>query len=469
MGLNDSSGWTDISNPGSGYTWASGYMQNPNDSFTPSNAESNDAFTYADFDFTVRMKNVNNSGSKSDVFLYGFYDYDEAFPRSGPFFAIWLVTYISDNYFQFQIYDRYETIQKTLKLTKYDYDDVDLGEWMWARLFKSGDNFKFKHWIDTVSEPATWDSEDTIPGLGDFTGPLFVTSRGNGDCGYDDFNFEEISIATIGFQDEVIGMNTSCYTEEGFGFKIKHFGYGGRIDSREYPVLGLSSEAEAGYEFNRTIPDTIGFQDEMLSGIAFEKIAPDTLGLGDETDVFNWSEWLRQNADRYVSRFYLTLTGDADGVEDLELPFSSFQATKRSGDYTHLSVVVPGFSQAAAIAARANGDIKIDLAYLINEVESFREEILNVDLLNIRKDEGAKKRSITLSGQRVVDYYENSVVLTDPTYKYLSNGKIRYRFLKIDPWVNPEDTVFCRSDSFRVGSVNYVFSDRFRQMEIAEV
>ena len=190
--------------------------------------------------------------------------------------------------------------------------------------------------------------------------------------------------------------------------------------------------------------------------------------MDDSSDVLNWSEWLRENADKYISRFYLTLTGDADAVEDVTLKFSSLQAVKRTGDATFLSVVVPGFSAADSISARSNGDLILEIAYLVDGVESFREKIIEVDLETIRLDHGSRRRSVTLSGSRVIDYAENLVFLEDPTYKYVSNAKIRYRFLKVNPWVNPGDTVKCRDDQFRVASVNYTISNLFRQMEVVE-
>lgn len=64
--------------------------------------------------------------------------------------------------------------------------------------------------------------------------------------------------------------------------------------------------------------------------------------------------------DGALIRYYLTVTGAADGLDDIEIPMSSFQARRRSGEPTYLSVVIPGLDHAEAIAARSNGTIRVD-------------------------------------------------------------------------------------------------------------
>jgi hypothetical protein len=227
---------------------------------------------------------------------------------------------------------------------------------------------------------------------------------------------------------------------------------------------------QAGYETEHSVGDDLTIDDQVDAAHTIENAdISDNLVVDDSTDCFLWSEWLRENLGKYQIRYFATLTGDADGESDQLLKHTSFQSTKRNGDPTYLSVIIPGFEYSSAINARSNGDLRIEMAYLINGVESFRENIIEVDLDNIRMDEGPRRRSITLSGNRTVDYGENLVTLENPIYKYVSDGKIRYRFLHADPWLNPGDVVRCRNDEFVAQYITYTISDRFKQMEVSEV
>lgn len=232
--------------------------------------------------------------------------------------------------------------------------------------------------------------------------------------------------------------------------------------------MTVSDFTDAGFLHEGSISDDLSIADQVDGIREISSEQSDSFTIDDSADAFLWSEWLRENYGKYVIRYYLTLTGDADGLSDLELKYASFQATKRNGDPTYLSAVVPSFIQISAINARSNGDLKVDMAYLIDGEESFRENILWVDLETIRTDEGPKRRSITLSGSRTYSYGSNQVALDNPIYKYVSDGKIKYRFLHADPWLNPGDVAQCRTDEFVVAFVTYTISDRFKQMEVSE-
>jgi hypothetical protein len=167
-------------------------------------------------------------------------------------------------------------------------------------------------------------------------------------------------------------------------------------------------------------------------------------------------------------RYFCTLTGAADDTTDLTIAMPTFQARKRDGEATYLSVTVSGFDLAEQIADRANGQLIIEMAYFVNSVEQLREEILRVDLENIRTDQGPKNRSITLTGHRTETFGNQVATLTDPIYKFVSEGIRRYRFAIPDPFINPGDTCVVGEDEFRVGYISYIVSNRYRQMEITE-
>jgi hypothetical protein len=162
------------------------------------------------------------------------------------------------------------------------------------------------------------------------------------------------------------------------------------------------------------------------------------------------------------------LTGENDDTTDIEIPIEQFQARKRDGEATYLAVVIPSHDNAGEIADRSNGQVIIQMAYFVGGVEQLREEIIRVDLENIRTDEGPVNRSITLSGHLTESYGGQIATLEDPIYKYVSEGIRRFRFSVPDPWINPGDTIRVGEDEFRVGYITYIVGERFRQMEVTE-
>ena len=199
---------------------------------------------------------------------------------------------------------------------------------------------------------------------------------------------------------------------------------------------------------------------------AFRDIQDD-FELSDVIDAFNWTKWVRDNADRAVKVYYLTVTGAADSTTDVEIPMESFQARKRSGYQTYLSVVVP-FEYASQLTDRSNGQIVVDMAYKIGSEISLREEIVRADIDDIRIDEGSRRGSISIFGYRTDTFASQAVGVPDPVYRNVTDGKLRYRFAAPDPYLNPGDVATVGSDQFTVDSISYVVSARQQSMEIAE-
>jgi hypothetical protein len=186
----------------------------------------------------------------------------------------------------------------------------------------------------------------------------------------------------------------------------------------------------------------------------------DAAGLGDTSDGFNWTAWLATNRDLAVVRYYCTLTGAADGLADVTLPISSFQARKRTDQRDYLSVVVPGVAYADAIASRSNGQIYIEMAYLLDGVESVREEIIRADLEKIDIHEGTRNRSITLSGYGDGSMPARAASIRGSNYKATYSGSMSFRFPQADPYLNPGDalTVLDTGDSMTVDQITYAIS-----------
>ena len=97
------------------------------------------------------------------------------------------------------------------------------------------------------------------------------------------------------------------------------------------------------------------------------------------------------------------LTGSTDGIEDIELPISSWQARLRDGEPSYLSCVIPdAASYEAEITVRANGDLVLRKGVRLGNGAEQMETIASVDYESIRVDRGPKSESITISGHRTM-------------------------------------------------------------------
>ncbi|MGD8387319.1 MAG: hypothetical protein PVG49_09250 [Desulfobacteraceae bacterium] len=195
--------------------------------------------------------------------------------------------------------------------------------------------------------------------------------------------------------------------------------------------------------------------------------------IGFEAEALNWSQWLLQNRDLAVPRYYLTLTGDADGTTDLEIPIRSFSGRLRSGNPTYLQVVIPEFdTYVSEVVAREHGDLKLEMAWEIQGEESVRETLCIVDLEAIRTDEGSKNKSITVSGHRTTTPPAKTTFLQDVTYRSMDKGALHIRSAMPDLYLQPGDTARYVSDkfddSFTVKIITYIVADSRHQMDVRE-
>ena len=209
--------------------------------------------------------------------------------------------------------------------------------------------------------------------------------------------------------------------------------------------------------------------DEAIGGFEFPAVVSDGFEMADVADAFNWSAWVRANAHRAVPLFFFTLTGAADATTDAEIPIASFQARRRTDNPTYLSVVVPGVDYLEQINDRSNGEMVIEMAYSIAGEVSVREELLRVILEDIRPDQGARNRSVSLSGHKTEIFQVQTVTLEKPSYKSVVSGRLNFRFPYIDLYINPGDTCIVGEDSFRIDYITYMVSATLKVMEMREV
>lgn len=194
----------------------------------------------------------------------------------------------------------------------------------------------------------------------------------------------------------------------------------------------------------------------------------ESISIGDSISAFNWSAWFAQNKARAIPRYFCTITGAADNTTDIEVKISNFQARKRTDNPTYLSVVLPGFENAQEITDRSNGEIVVSLGYEIAGSIQFLEEILRVAIDDIRTDEGAKNRSITLSGYKTESFQNQLITLEKSIYRSIQSGNILHRFGHIDPYLNPGDTCRIDNDEFVIDYIVYMVNEFQTIMEIRE-
>jgi len=180
-----------------------------------------------------------------------------------------------------------------------------------------------------------------------------------------------------------------------------------------------------------------------------------------------WSLWLLANYSKTVRRYLFTLTGDADGETDIEIPIKSFQCRRRSGSPSYLSVVIKDLTYTDAINARSNGDIKVDMIYELNGEVAYRNTLISVHLEDPRIDEGPLNSSITLVGyQQVASGAAKSLTMQDLVYTQFLNGQYRYRCSIPSLYLNPGDTVVDGETTFVVDEIQYIVDVLQQTMEV---
>jgi hypothetical protein len=223
-----------------------------------------------------------------------------------------------------------------------------------------------------------------------------------------------------------------------------------------------------GYIFPGRLTDGIGIDELIMGSFEYLETVADNLEIADQVDGINWTQWLRDNADLAVRRYFFTLTGSNDSTTDIEIPISAFQARKRTGYDSYLNVTIPGFTYATNIANRPNGEMVLEIGYEINGAIEIREEVLRVDLSKINEYKGARQRSYQLTGYRTYNFSSSIAIIQNPNYRNTEDGRLLYRFGHIDPFVNPGDTCIVGDDQFTIDYIHYNVAPNYSQMEIRE-
>jgi len=198
----------------------------------------------------------------------------------------------------------------------------------------------------------------------------------------------------------------------------------------------------------------------------------DGIAFANESEGINYSAWLRQNRDLAVYRYHATITGGADGLDDYVLTApKSIQFRMRGGDAkSYLSFVIPyTVDDLAAINARQNGELVIDMAAIVGGVESLREELLRADFYSVRFDRGPRSQSITLVGYKAISFGPGTVTLENVLLETMTaEGLLSYRCAVPDFYLRPGHTAKYGANEFIVDTVGCFIGDKTQYMEVAE-
>lgn len=182
----------------------------------------------------------------------------------------------------------------------------------------------------------------------------------------------------------------------------------------------------------------------------------------------------RNNRDKAQVIYYCILTGAENGVADVYLPISSFQARMRDGEPSYLSCVVPSsLLYADLVEERSEGEIIIRKGYRFDDGSEQTEEIIRVDYEYLQIDRGSQSDSLTITGHKTI----TSTAPKDWTVQGVSffgvntDGKRRIR-ADIDLFLRCGDVCIYgigASDYFIVGLISYsVQAAGYVSMEVGE-
>jgi len=170
-----------------------------------------------------------------------------------------------------------------------------------------------------------------------------------------------------------------------------------------------------------------------------------------------------------VVYYIFKLSGWKDGLEEVELPMTSFQTRMRSGEPTYLQVVIPGVSNASDIYNRPNGRMLVYMALKQNGELKIIENIVSADLEDIMLYQGDESDRIVLVGHRTETFQPKNLTITTSNYRNVNNGYIRHRLAEPNIYLRPGDILNIGDDTFAANVISYYISVENKTMEVGEV
>lgn len=165
-----------------------------------------------------------------------------------------------------------------------------------------------------------------------------------------------------------------------------------------------------------------------------------------------------------------TLTGGPDSLPDLPLDIISYSGSTRVTGEDYLSIIVantPGMQ--TEIDARPNGDLLLNVGVRDNFGTEWLVTLIDVNLEEVRPDQGPTTSKISLSGYKGVTYSNPQPRdVAKVNYTSVSSGRQRVRHPGIEAEVRPGDTLTAGAISFVVDQITYSSTVAQGQTEFSE-
>lgn len=168
--------------------------------------------------------------------------------------------------------------------------------------------------------------------------------------------------------------------------------------------------------------------------------------------------------------YTLELTGSEDGLDDITIPISSWQATNRAAPrQSYVQAVVPASGPyISEIESRSNGDLVIKQGYRFSDGTTKTEEIARSRLNSVRYDRGPERVTLTLSGRKEgLQAYNGTRVLQEVRSISMTNGRHRVR-CKVDLFLRPGMQAVANGKAFTVSYINYYANGTDRFCEVSD-
>lgn len=168
--------------------------------------------------------------------------------------------------------------------------------------------------------------------------------------------------------------------------------------------------------------------------------------------------------------YTLILTGEADGLDDVELPMASFTAKPTEEGQAYTSIIIPNITAYADdIEDRSNGQLIIYKGVEDEDGNRQLEKLLVTNFDYLRQDVGAVNQSGSITGYKYTGIGgEAEFYIENVSYKSTDHqGRIRLRG-DVDHNVAVGQTCYYNGDSFRIRKMVLVVYPGRSYMEVAE-
>jgi|GEM_PF-2986415 len=238
--------------------------------------------------------------------------------------------------------------------------------------------------------------------------------------------------------------------------------------------IGLSEDITA-LTYSQGISEGLGLNDLEIGGRGYTTGIEESLVMSDTQDGENFTAWYDNNHSRIEYYYTIGLTTRTQRWQISQvIPAKSFQARRRSGYPSYLSVVVPySVENLNYITAHNGGDLVVLMEARVNGVVHWSEEISRVAIEGYSISEGGTNSSITITGHYTYQYARGYTTLYTTLKNVMTrtlqqNGFLRFRCAVPDFYLYPGMRAYYDGSYFYVESISYVVNSRTSYMDVTE-